>query len=69
MAKKQTRRSISLAGTTYARLRVHADENGTTMSDVVEKLLAPLLASTPPRARPRASRALPAERAGGVKLW
>lgn len=54
MAKKQTRRSISLAGTTYARLRVHADENGTTMSDV---------------ARPRASRALPAERAGGVKLW
>lgn len=39
MSKKQTRRSISVSGTVYDRLRAHVDANGTTCSGVVEDLL------------------------------
>lgn len=71
MAKKQTRRTVSLNGQTYARLRAHAGARGQSMSDVVEQLVAPVLRSTPP---PRGDEPTPAvvvvaERGGGVKLW
>jgi hypothetical protein len=46
MGKKQTRRSISVAGHTYARLRAHCDEAGKSMSEIVEGLLAPILGGT-----------------------
>lgn len=39
MSRKQTRRSISVSGTVYDRLRAHVDEHGTTCSGVVEDLL------------------------------
>jgi hypothetical protein len=43
MASKQTRRSISVRGTTYDALRGYCDDKGRSMSDVVEELLAQLL--------------------------
>lgn len=36
MAKKQTRRSISVSGRLYDRLRLWCDQNHTSMSNVVE---------------------------------
>lgn len=39
MAKRQTRRSISLKGLTYQRLKNHCDATGKTMSGYVEKLI------------------------------
>ena len=39
MASKQTRRSISVRGTTYALLRDFCAERDRSMSDVVEELL------------------------------
>jgi hypothetical protein len=70
MARKQTRRTVSLCADTYARLREHAEQRQTTMSDVVEKLLAPVLHSTPPVAKPRrpVHGCAPAP-GGGVRLW
>jgi len=43
MALKQTRRSISVRGETYDRLRIYADAKQLSMSEVVEELLAPVL--------------------------
>lgn len=43
MASKQTRRSISVRGTTYDSLRRYCAENSKSMSEVVEDLLARLL--------------------------
>lgn len=40
MASKQTRRSISIRGTTYAALRDYCEGHDRSMSDVVEELLA-----------------------------
>lgn len=39
MSKKQTRRSISVSGELYDRLRTHCEANNTTCSGVVEELL------------------------------
>lgn len=39
MSKKQTRRSISVSGDLYDRLRTYCDANGATCSGVVEELL------------------------------
>src|SRR5262245_54615490 len=47
MAIKQTRRSISVRGTTYDKLRVYGEAHGRSMSDVVEELLATILDQTP----------------------
>jgi hypothetical protein len=44
MAKRQTRRSISVRGTTYDALRAFAEDNQRSMSDIVEELLGGLLA-------------------------
>jgi hypothetical protein len=43
MASKQTRRSISVRGTTYAHLRDFCAANDRSMSDVVEELLSKIL--------------------------
>lgn len=40
MSKRQTRRSISVTGRTYAAMRAHCDDAGTSMSDLVEQLVA-----------------------------
>ena len=45
MASKQTRRSISVRGTTYALLRDFCSEADRSMSDVVEELLSRILES------------------------
>jgi len=56
MAKKQTRRSISVRGTTYDALRTYCDKKGVSMSEVIEERVAALLglagASAPREARP-----------------
>jgi hypothetical protein len=55
MATKQTRRSISVRGTTYDKLRQYGETHGRSMSDIVEELLAKILdqpeAAPPPPAR------------------
>jgi hypothetical protein len=43
VASKQTRRSISVRGTTYDNLRRYCEENSVSMSEVVEQQLARLL--------------------------
>src|SRR5579859_6922614 len=60
MALKQTRRSISVRGTTYDKLRQYGETHGRSMSDIVEELLAtilgpdqPKVAAPPPVAAPR----------------
>lgn len=40
MARKTTRRSISLKGTTYARLRSHCEETGRSISGLLEEIIA-----------------------------
>jgi hypothetical protein len=47
MASKQTRRSISVRGTTYAALRDYCEGHDRSMSDVVEELLAGVIDSKP----------------------
>lgn len=43
MSKKQTRRTISVRGDTYAALRTYAQGRNESMSDIVEQLLALVL--------------------------
>lgn len=43
MSKRQTRKSISVRGTTYRKLRALGKRDSVSMSDLVEKALAPLL--------------------------
>ena len=45
MGQKQTRRSISVRGTTYDRLRDHCQKNNLAMSDFVEQRLAEFFAA------------------------
>jgi hypothetical protein len=58
MAKKQTRRSISLSRATYERLKVFCETNGTSMSQFVETRVGDFLGRSfgpeqlPPSARP-----------------
>jgi hypothetical protein len=57
MSSKQTRRSISVRGTTYDSLRRYSAAQSRAMSDIVEELLAGLLAkqSALPKAQSRVS--------------
>ena len=48
MSKVQTRRTVSLSGPTYAQLRRYASNRGESMSSVLERLLAPVLALPEP---------------------
>lgn len=41
MAKRQTRRSISLKGATYHRLKVKCDGEGVSVSGWLEDIIAP----------------------------
>ena len=43
MAKKQTRRSISVSKTTYERLRAYCETNGISMSQFVERRVGDFL--------------------------
>jgi hypothetical protein len=43
MANKQTRRSISVRGSTYDALRVYCDQHGKSMSEIVEAELERVL--------------------------
>jgi hypothetical protein len=47
MALKQTRRSISVRGTTYDKLRQYGELHDRSMSDIVEELLATILGPDP----------------------
>ena len=40
MAKKQTRRSVSIRGTTYAQIRAYCERQGLSMSEFVEQRIA-----------------------------
>ena len=53
MALKQTRRSISVRGTTYDKLRQYGETHDRSMSDIVEELLATILESQPVVAAPK----------------
>lgn len=52
MATKQTRRSISVRGTTYDNLRRYCEEKSISMSEVVEQQLARLLERAGSEGRP-----------------
>jgi hypothetical protein len=49
--RKQTRRSISVRGTTYENLRRYCEEHDRSMSDLVEEQLAALFAGKKPTGR------------------
>ena len=48
MAKKQTRRSISVSKGTYERLRAYCETNGISMSQFVEKRVGEVLGRAAP---------------------
>lgn len=52
MATKQTRRSISVRGTTYDNLRRYCEAKSLSMSEVVEQQLARLLERNGSEGRP-----------------
>jgi hypothetical protein len=45
MAKKQTRRSISVSRTTYERLKAYCETNGISMSQFIENRVGDFLGS------------------------
>jgi hypothetical protein len=59
MANKQTRRSVSVRGETYERLKLWCEMNDRSMSGVVEDLLAQYL-------KTEAQHQRPTERVGNV---
>ena len=62
MAKKQTRRSISVSRTTYERLKAFCESNNISMSQLVEtRVNARAMAPMAPRAMPTAMPARPME--------
>ena len=52
MATKQTRRSISVRGTTYDNLRRYCEQQGISMSEVVEGEIARVLSRAGSTGRP-----------------
>jgi len=48
MAKKQTRRSISVSRATYERLKAYCETNGISMSQFVERRVGAFLGRYPP---------------------
>lgn len=56
MAKKQTRRSISVSRGTYERLKAYCETNGISMSQFVERRVGDYLGRmAPPQTSPAAS--------------
>ena len=47
MAKKQTRRSVSIRGATYERIRNHCQVTGVSMSEFVEDQIAKFFSQLP----------------------
>ncbi len=75
MAKQQTRRSISVRGTTYDALRAYCDEHKKSMSEIVEEQLERVLGTAPAPsvkapepARPRTVSARPQPRPMANKI-
>lgn len=64
MAKSQSRRSVSVRGETYRRLRAFALANERSASGIVEELLAPVLDAAGPKASSAKEDRTP--RGGGV---
>ena len=52
MAAKQTRRSISVRGTTYENLRRYCEQQDISMSEVVEEQISKLLSRPSAAGRP-----------------
>lgn len=52
MAKKQTRRSISVSRATYERLKAYCETHGISMSQFVETRVGDFLGRTDPTPRP-----------------
>jgi len=51
MAKKQTRRSISVSGNTYERLKAYCETNGVSMSQFIEQRVGDFLGRKAPQIR------------------
>lgn len=47
MAKKQTRRSVSIRGETYATVRGYCEQHGVSMSEFVEQQIAQFFRGAP----------------------
>lgn len=63
MSKKQSRRSISVRGTTYVRLRDYCAGAELSMSDFIEKRIAEFFVDKPAVAAPRSAAVKPAQKA------
>lgn len=48
MGKKQTRRTVSMSGATFARLQAHCQSRGLAMAAVVEDLIVKMLERSKP---------------------
>jgi hypothetical protein len=59
MAKKQTRRSVSIRGTTYDRVRDFCERSNISMSEFVEERIASFFGDVPAVREPAASVRLP----------
>lgn len=70
MAKKQTRRSISVSRTTYERLKAFCEANNVSMSQLVETRVNDFLAGEPapavPASPPRAAAPVPVRAAAAA---
>jgi hypothetical protein len=62
MALKQSRRSISVRGTTYDKLRQYGETHDRSMSDIVEELLATILDTAQPQPKAAAPAPQPVQR-------
>ena len=62
MAKKQTRRSISVSKGTYERLKTYCEANGISMSQFIERRIGDFLSYSPPLPEPVATAAEPVAR-------
>lgn len=67
MAKKQTRKSVSISGETYKKLQVYAINTGVSMSSVLEKLIAAFFKGETPRAE--GGETAPPGDAGNVRFF
>ncbi len=66
MARKQTRRSVSVSAEVYLALRNYCEENGVSMSGTVEKLCRDYLDI--PNRKTAERRKMIAESAGNVRM-
>jgi hypothetical protein len=60
MSRKQTRRSISVSGALYLRIKTHCGENGLSMSGFVESLARDFIGMEPRNSQVQVSAPAPA---------